>query len=123
MLRDGRIRLIVVFVFESEERPPGFAVLADHLLGGRRAEDALVLAFQRSSWGIPDIFVLEAVFVVVADEAFVVDLVPESGGSVQQIAEQPLIPIGERSYSEGVGSLHRLSIRSFGMGLNPGNAG
>jgi len=54
-------------------------------LGGGRAENGFVCAFESAGIGVPHAFVLEVVFVVVAHEALVIDLVPESGRSVQQV--------------------------------------
>ncbi|ERJ04706.1 hypothetical protein HLRTI_003351 [Halorhabdus tiamatea SARL4B] len=55
-------------------------------MSGGRAENAFVFAFELAGIGVPHIFALEAVFVVVAHEALVIDFVPESSTSVQQVA-------------------------------------
>lgn len=67
-----------------EEFAPGFGVCSPDSLGGRSAENTFVLAFEAACIGVPDVAV-EAVFVVVAHEALVIDLVPERGRSVQQV--------------------------------------
>jgi hypothetical protein len=54
------------------------------LSGGGHTENTFVLAFETACLGVPHI-APEAVLVVVSHEAFVVDFVAESGGSVQQV--------------------------------------
>jgi hypothetical protein len=56
-------------------------LLADSLSGGR-TENAFVFAFKSACLGIPYV-ALEAVLVVVPHESLGIDLVSESGGSVQ----------------------------------------
>ena len=74
----------MVCVLVLEERTPRFGVCSPDSLGGGRAENVFVCAFESAGIGVPHV-ALEAVLVVVPHEAFVVDFVPESGGSVQQV--------------------------------------
>jgi hypothetical protein len=74
-------------------------------LGGGRVKNAFISVFNFISVNVPDI-ALEAVFVVVAYEALVADLVPESATRVQHIPWHLLIVVGERSHGGRVGTLH-----------------
>ncbi|EMA60873.1 hypothetical protein C468_12417 [Halorubrum kocurii JCM 14978] len=68
-----------------EEPAPRLAVLPYHLLGGGRAEYAFIFAFEVACIGVPHV-AFEPVFVVVPHEALIIDFVPESGGSVQEVS-------------------------------------
>jgi hypothetical protein len=84
MFRNRRIRVVVVCVLVLEEPVLRFGVCSPDSLSGGRAKNVFVFAFESTSIGVPYV-ALEAVFVVVSHEALVVDFVPESGGSVQQV--------------------------------------
>jgi len=66
---------------ECEKRPPRFAVLAFDLLNCRRTKDATVATSVFAD--LPHV----GVGISVVLTTFVVDLVPESGRSVQQTAK------------------------------------
>ena len=83
VVRDRRVRLVMVLVFQPEEPAPCFAILCNHLLGGGRTNYAFVFTFESACVGVLHI-ALKAIFIVVPHEALEVDFVPESGGSVQQ---------------------------------------
>ena len=84
VFRDRGIRLVVKLLFVLEERAPRFAVCSPDSLGSGRAENIFVFSFESTGIGVPHV-ALEAVLVVVAHEALVVYLVPESGTRVQQV--------------------------------------
>jgi hypothetical protein len=85
VFRNRRVRLVVVLILRIEEPAPRFTVFANDLLSGGRIKNAFVFAFETACIGVPHVIALEAVLVVVPHEAFVIDLIPESGGSVQQV--------------------------------------
>jgi hypothetical protein len=74
VVRDRRIRLVVVLVFQPEKRPPCFGVFTYDLLGGGRTKHVFVFAFETTCIGVPHVLVFEAVLVVVPDDALVATL-------------------------------------------------
>jgi hypothetical protein len=84
VFRNRRVRLVVKLRLVLKERPPRFGVCSPDSLSGGRAENAFVFAFELACIGVPYV-ALETVLVVVPHEALIVDFVPESGGSVQQV--------------------------------------
>ena len=77
LLGDGRIGVVVIVVEESEERPPGVAVLPGDLLAGCFPEDGCVVVVEVGEVRFPDVAIVAEVLLSASPDAERLDGPPE----------------------------------------------